>query len=164
MSWQSRSIIPYLKRSSRAIRIRIKKSQNKRWWWENILIVKAFEDTFFHFQDFTFRTAPGIRYLLPGGPRRNTVLGISFPVIVNIVALETDPSRWFMFLRHSKSTPVGWLSWLVSYFLYLFEITPHGKKDATNVSWICIGCWDTRGYFVHRYVQPSKVPVSLLPV
>ena len=69
------------------------------------LFVKQFENTFFCFEDFTFRAMPPIRDILPCCIRWYILLGISFQRIINIVTFETHASDIFFCLCHDRFIP-----------------------------------------------------------
>jgi hypothetical protein len=61
-----------------------------------LLFVKRFENTFFCLEDFAFGTAPGIRKALPWGTGGNSIPGISFQGIIDIMTLETHIANHFL--------------------------------------------------------------------
>jgi len=58
-------------------------------------VIKAFENTFLGFEDFTFGTAPGIRHVFECGTGRNSVFGIPFCRIIDVMAFKTNPAGHF---------------------------------------------------------------------
>jgi len=96
------------------------------------LIIKAFENTFFCFENFTFGTSPGIRDIFPCGSSRDTILWIAFYWIIDIMTFKTDPAGKFFIVRqdtfNSKNTEI--YSFLCSVFSY--ECSSQGND--TNVA------------------------------
>ena len=56
--------------------------------------------SFFCFEDFTFRTVPGVRNILSCCTKLYTLLGISFQGIVDVMAFETFASYHLFWLFH----------------------------------------------------------------
>jgi hypothetical protein len=56
----------------------------------------GFENAFFCFEDFTFRTTPGIGDIFPDCARRNSVFRISLYRIIDVMAFETHiPDQFY---------------------------------------------------------------------
>ena len=68
-------------------------------------IIEAFKNSFFKFQNITFRAAPGIRQILKCDTRHNPPFRISFCRIINIMAFKADPAYKFFCFCHFRSDP-----------------------------------------------------------
>ena len=93
-----------------------------------MLFINPFENSFFCFEDFTFRAVPGVRDVFPRCSGRYTLLGISFQGIINVVTFETYASDIFFRLCHDQFISKD--SVFSYFFLYSNEYFLKGNRNS----------------------------------
>jgi hypothetical protein len=69
---------------------------------KNVLVINPFENTFFCFEDFTFRATPRVRDVFPCCSGGYSVFRIAFYRIIDVMAFEAHASYHSYRLRHGQ--------------------------------------------------------------
>ena len=120
-------------------------------------ILYPLEDSFFCLKNFALRAVPGIGYIFPYGSNGNSVSGIPFYRIIDVVAFQANPPFTFTNLCHTSSTPC--IVFCYPYlFVNIYESAPPGNPWYPAMGGtIRVCCVSGR---VNRATQPEGVRES----